>query len=154
MYVLYWLSWRILDTMKLGATEFEQRVLYRRAMEGELARTIGSIDAILSARVHLVLPGNRSSPRGAESASASVVVKLRPGRVLGASEVAGIVHLVAAAVPSLFADQIALVGTDGMMLKRPRVTGARDDGTAGGEGDGDRRSAARRSRRRTARGRC
>ncbi len=125
------------DSMKLGATEFEQRVLYRRAMEGELARTIGSIDAILSARVHLVLPEKSVFAARRESASASVVVKLRPGRVLGASEVAGIVHLVAAAVPSLSPDQIALVGTDGTMLKRPRVTGVKDDGTIGGDGEGD-----------------
>jgi flagellar M-ring protein FliF len=127
------------DTMKLGATEFEQRVLYRRAMEGELARTIGSIEAIQSARVHLVLPEKSVFAARREAASASVVVKLRFGRVLGASEIAGIVHLVAAAVPSLSPDQIALVSTDGTMLRRPRAAPGKDgvDANQDGEGDGE-----------------
>jgi flagellar M-ring protein FliF len=127
------------DTMKLGATEFEQRVLYRRAMEGELARTIGSIDSIQTARVHLVLPEKSVFAARREAASASVVVQLRGGRVLGASEIAGIVHLVAAAVPSLSPDQIALVSTDGTMLRRPHSAPGRDgaDGAHDGDGDGD-----------------
>jgi flagellar M-ring protein FliF len=125
------------DSMKLGATEFEQRVLYRRAMEGELARTIGSIEAIQSARVHLVLPEKSVFAARREAASASVVVKLRFGRVLGASEVAGIVHLVAAAVPSLSPDQIALVSTDGTMLRRPRAAPGKDGAAASTDEDGD-----------------
>lgn len=130
------------DTMKLGATEFEQRVLYRRAMEGELARTIGSIEAVQSARVHLVLPEKSVFAARREAASASVVVKLRFGRVLGASEIAGIVHLVAAAVPSLSPDQIALVSTDGTMLRRPRAAPGKDGVGAGVDGthEGDAES--------------
>ena len=112
------------DKMKLGATEFEQHVLYRRALEGELARTIGSIAAVQSARVHLVLPEKSVFVTRAEPASASVVLKLRAGRTLGPSEVAGIVHLTASSVSGLTADKIAVVTTEGEMLKKPRPDGA------------------------------
>ncbi len=112
------------DKMKLGATEFEQHVLYRRALEGELSRTIGSIAAVQSARVHLVLPEKSVFVTRAEPASASVVLKLRAGRTLGPSEVAGIVHLTASSVSGLTADKIAVVTTEGEMLKKPRPDGA------------------------------
>jgi flagellar M-ring protein FliF len=107
------------DKMRLGATEFEQRVLYRRALEGELARTIGTLSSVQSARIHLVLAEKSVFVTRAEPASASIVLRLRPGRVLGPSEVAGIVHLTAASVPGLTAERIALVTTDGQMLKKP-----------------------------------
>lgn len=120
------------DNIRLGATEFEQRVLYRRAMEGELSRTIGGINAVRSARVHLVLPEKSVFTARREPASASVIVRLRPGRSLGASEVAGVVHLVVAAVPGLTAEHVALVTTDGIALHKPRS--ASPDGSPGGEG--------------------
>jgi flagellar M-ring protein FliF len=116
------------DKMRLGATEFEQRVLYRRALEGELSRTITTLGAVQSARVHLVLPEKSVFVSRADPATASIVLKLRAGRTLGASEVSGIIHLVAASVPGLSADQVALVTTDGEMLKKPRN---RSDGAGG-----------------------
>lgn len=128
------------DKMKLGATEFEQRVLYRRALEGELARTVGSLSAVQSARVHLVLPERSVFVSKNEPASASVVVKMRPGRALSAGEIAGVVHLCAAAVPGLTADRVALVTTEGTMLHRPRAEGAEG---GSGMGDTDQLTAAR-----------
>jgi flagellar M-ring protein FliF len=115
------------DKMKLGATEFEQRVLYRRALEGELSRTISTLAAVQSARVHLVLPEKSVFVTRAEPASASIVLRLRPGRALGPSEVSGIVHLTAASVAGLAADRVALLTTDGEMLRKPRDA---SDGTA------------------------
>jgi flagellar M-ring protein FliF len=121
------------DKMRLGASEFEQRVLYRRALEGELGRTIGSLGAVRSARVHLVLPERSVFVARQEQASASVVVGLRPGRQLGPSEVAGVVHLIASSVPNLSGERITVVSTDGATLHRPK----RAAGEAGaGEGDG------------------
>jgi len=108
------------DKMRLGATEFEQRVLYRRALEGELARTIGTLAAVQTARVHLVLPEKSVFIARAEPASASIVLRLRPGRSLGPSEVSAVVHLTAAAVAGLSADHVALMTTDGDMLRKPR----------------------------------
>jgi len=121
------------DRMRLGATEFEQRVLFRRALEGELARTISSLGAVQSARVHLVMPERSVFVSRSDPASASVVVRLRPGRHLGGPEVAGIVHLVASSVPSLTTGAVTLVSTDGEMLHRPR--GNSEDGGADIEED-------------------
>ena len=123
------------DKMRLGATEFEQRVLYRRALEGELARTIGTLAAVESVRVHLVLPERSVFVSRSEPASASIVLRLRPGRVLGPSEVAGVVHLVASAVPGLEADRVALVTTEGNMLHRPRSAAGADSEAGGDEPD-------------------
>jgi flagellar M-ring protein FliF len=123
------------DKMHLGATEFEQRVMYRRAMEGELARTIGSVDSIQSARVHLVLPEKSVFAARREPASASIIVKLRPGRAVGPAQVAGVVHLVASAVPGLVAENITLVTTEGTTLHKPRGSSGGDDAMDLGEGD-------------------
>ncbi len=119
------------DKLKLGATDFEQRVLFRRALEGELGRTVGSLASVQSARVHLVLAEKSVFVGKSEPASASVVVKLRPGRTLAGGEIAGIVHLCASAVPGLLADRVALVTTDGAMLHRPKTEG----GAAAGDAD-------------------
>jgi flagellar M-ring protein FliF len=121
------------DKMRLGATEFEQRVLYRRALEGELARTIGSLGAVQTARVHLVLPEKSVFVTRAEPASASIMLRLRGGRGLGPSEVRGIVNLTAAAVPGLTPDHVAVVTTDGQMLQKPRASGQAE--AAAGLGD-------------------
>lgn len=126
------------DKMKLGATEFEQRVLYRRALEGELGRTIGSVSAIQNARVHLVLPEKSVFVSKNEPSTASVVLKLRPGRALGQGEVNGIVHLVSSSVAGLSPDHIAVVTTDGTVLHKPRRAG--EDGAGS---DDERASQAR-----------
>jgi flagellar M-ring protein FliF len=123
------------DKMRLGATDFEQHVLYRRALEGELSRTIGTLGAVQSARVHLVLPERSIFVARAEPASASLVVKLHAGRTLGASEIAGIVHLTAASVPGLTPDRVALVTTEGAMLHKPRPV-AQDGETSSGDAEG------------------
>jgi flagellar M-ring protein FliF len=119
------------DKMRLGATEFEQRVLYRRSLEGELSRTIDTIASVQSSRVHLVLPERSVFVGRAEPASASIVLKLRPGRALGAAEVAGVVHLVASSVGALTPERVAVVTTDGTVLHKPRregdVAGDNDD---------------------------
>ena len=108
------------DKMRLGATEFEQRILYRRALEGELSRTIGSITAVQSARVHLVLPEKSVFVSRNEPASASVIVKLRGGRSLGGGEINSIVHLVSSSVAGLAPDHVAVVSTEGVVLHKPR----------------------------------
>lgn len=120
------------DKMRLGATEFEQRILYRRALEGELSRTIGSVAAVQSARVHLVLPEKSVFVSRNEPASASVVVKLRSGRTLGGGEISSIVHLVSSSVAGLTPDKVALVSTEGTVLHKPRRSG---EDAAGGSDD-------------------
>ncbi|HVH41100.1 MAG TPA: flagellar basal-body MS-ring/collar protein FliF, partial [Labilithrix sp.] len=125
------------DKMRLGATDFEQRLLYRRALEGELARTIGTVAAVQTARVHLVLPEKSVFVSKNEPSSASVVLKLRGGRALGGGEVSGIVHLVSTSVAGLSPDHVAIVTTEGAVLHKPRRQG--EDGA----NDDDRASHAR-----------
>jgi flagellar M-ring protein FliF len=113
------IGFEIFDSARFGATEFEQQVNLRRAMEGELARSIMTIEGVVSARVHLVLPERRLFAARSEGASASVVVKLSPGVDFGKREVAGVVHLVSSAVPGLSKDRVSLVNTDGVTLHSP-----------------------------------
>jgi flagellar M-ring protein FliF len=125
-------GFEIFDRSNLGETEFEQHINLRRALEGELSRTISTIDGVQSARVHLVLPENRLFAARKEQSSASVVLKLRPSKEFGRREVAGIVHLVAAAVPGLSHDRVSVVNTEGVTLHRPITD---EGGSSGGDGE-------------------
>ncbi len=117
-------GFEVFDKQHLGATELEQRVLVRRALEGELARTISSIQSVQSARVHLVMP-ERSLfvSQSREAATASVVVRLRPGRTMPPRDVASVVHLVASGVPGLSESRVSVVSADGSTLHRPNGDG-------------------------------
>ena len=126
------IGFEIFDGADLGATEFEQKVKLRRALEGELARSIATINGVQSARIHLVMPERRLFANRSEGSSASVVLKLRNRSAFGKGEVAGIVHLVSSAVPGLSPEKVSVVSSDGITLHRPDH--------AGGEGLGDGRS--------------
>ena len=110
-----------------GTTAFVQNVNRLRALEGELARTIRSLDAIVSARVHLVIPDRQIFARDNQPPSASVVVKARSR--LSRGQVNAIQHLVAAAVAGLTPNNVALIDDKGELL-------------AGGAGDGDNATGA------------
>ena len=97
-----------------GATAFVQNINRLRALEGELARSIQTIDGIESTRVHLVVPERQIFSRDAQAPSASVVVKTR--NVLGHGQVQAIQHLVAAAVASLTPDRVAIIDDRGNLL--------------------------------------
>src|SRR5262245_61546964 len=75
-------GFEIFDRQGLGATEQSQRVSYQRALQGELARTIGALDGVQQARVHLVLPESTLFRRDRQEARASVSLKLEPGIAL------------------------------------------------------------------------
>jgi flagellar M-ring protein FliF len=134
-------GFELFDKSHLGATEFEQRINLRRALEGELSRTIGNIAAVQGARIHLVMPEHSVFAMSKQEASASVVLKLRPGRHFGKGEVAGVVHLVASAVPGLAADRVSIVSADGTMLHRPRE-GAAGAGHLSRDGEDREREVA------------
>jgi flagellar M-ring protein FliF len=97
-----------------GTTAFVQNINRLRALEGELARSIQTIDGIDSARVHLVIPEREVFSRDDQTPSASVVLKTRS--VLGHEQVSAIQHLVAAAVASLNANRVAIVDDRGNLL--------------------------------------
>ena len=121
-------GFELFDKSQIGATEFEQNVNLRRAMEGELARSIATVEGVHNARVHLVMPERRLFAARGESASASVVLKLRNAGAFGKREVAAVVHLVSAAVPGLGRDRVSVVSTEGLTLHRPNsdATGVGD----------------------------
>jgi flagellar M-ring protein FliF len=102
----------------LGTTDFLANVNLRRALEGELARTIASLADVRAARVHLVLPRRELFRRNQIEPSASVTLHMYGGRRLDRRQVQAVQHLVAAAVPGLLPARIALVDQQGTLLAR------------------------------------
>ncbi|MFW6133305.1 MAG: flagellar basal-body MS-ring/collar protein FliF [Planctomycetota bacterium] len=109
-------GYKILDDEKLGTSPFTQRVNYVRAVEGELSRTIRTLQNVTSARVHVVRPEAALFAGKEEKSSATVVLGLKGGHPLGANNVAAVVHLVAGAVEGLQADNVVVVDTRGTLL--------------------------------------
>jgi flagellar M-ring protein FliF len=101
----------------LGVSQFVQDVRFRRGLEGELAQSIRTLDAVESARVHLSMPRSTSFVLGdGEKASASVVLALKPGRKLAPEQIAAIVNMVAGSVSSLDVQRVSLVDQAGNLL--------------------------------------
>ncbi|MGA0586405.1 flagellar basal-body MS-ring/collar protein FliF [Dyella sp. KRB-257] len=112
-----------------GMSDMAERARYRQMLETDLGNTIGALQSVRSARVHLALPKPSAFIRDNRQASASVLVTLFPGRQLDASQVAAIVHLVSSSVPELDARQVSVVDQQGQLL-----TGdAPDDAAAVGD---------------------
>ncbi|MFN8009015.1 MAG: flagellar basal-body MS-ring/collar protein FliF [Terriglobia bacterium] len=110
------IGFEIFDKTNLGMTEFLEKVSYKRALEGELSRTILSLKEIAEARVHLVLPKESLFQEKAEPTKASVVVKLNSGKQLNEGVVSGIVHLVASAVEGLSPENVTVLDSSGRLL--------------------------------------
>jgi flagellar M-ring protein FliF len=124
-------GFEIFDRQGLGATEQSQRVSYQRALQGELARTIGALDGVQHARVHLVLPESTLFRRDREEARASVSLGLEPGVTLVREQIFGIQRLVAAAVPGLDIGRVVVTDQHGLTLS---AADALTVGAATGEG--------------------
>ncbi|MCW9024464.1 MAG: flagellar basal-body MS-ring/collar protein FliF [Gammaproteobacteria bacterium] len=99
-----------------GSSSFIQTVRYQRAQEGELARTIMAIGAVSNARVHLAIPKESAFVRNKREPTASVMVKLSPGRSLQKQQIAAITHLVASSIPNLETSQVTVVDDRGRLL--------------------------------------
>lgn len=109
-------GYELFNANTLGLTEFSQKVNYQRALEGELARTIESLDAVKGVRVHLVLPEQALFADQQQPSTASITIQLRPGRELDAGQVEAITNLVASSVEGLDPNNVVVVDTDGQML--------------------------------------
>jgi len=109
-------GFELMDTQKLGVSQFQEQLNYQRGLEGELARSIQSLAAVQGARVHLAIPKASGFLRDEQQPSASVLVNLRAGRSLEAQQVAGVVHLVAASVPHLTATAVSVIDQNGNLL--------------------------------------
>jgi len=102
----------------LGTTNFMQNIQQLRALEGELARTVQTLQPVQAARIHLVLPKRELFSRETQGATASVFLRLRPGASLGKEQVLAIQTLIAASVPQLDPGKVAIVDEKGNLLAR------------------------------------
>jgi flagellar M-ring protein FliF len=119
-------GFEIFDRSTLGMSEFVQKLNYRRALQGELARTIAQMPEVERARVHLAMPERRLFATEQDRARASVVLSLRGGQMLGKTQVQGIIHLVSSSVEGLQARDVTVVDGHGQLLSN-----ASTDETAG-----------------------
>lgn len=123
-------GWSILDEQGITSSEFDQRVGYQRAMEGELASTIAVIDGVAGANVHLVIPEQDLFVGDEIQASASVLLQTGGGASISPMQVQSIVNLVASSVEGLSADQVTVTDDAGRLL-----AGGDDQGLASMESD-------------------
>ena len=118
-------GFELFDDSKLGVTEFQNKVNYLQALQGELTRTIEQIDAVEKARVHIVLPEDSLYKKNEKPATASIMLKLKPNAQLSKKEIKGIVNLVAHSVQALTPENITIVDESGKILNDPEES---DDG--------------------------
>ena len=109
-------GFEIFDRSSIGMSDFVQKLNYRRALQGELARTIAQMPEVERARVHLATPERRLFGNDDNRARASIVVSLRNGQALAKSQVNGIVHLVASSVEGLQVKDVTVVDGHGRLL--------------------------------------
>ena len=109
-------GFELFDDSKLGVTEFQNRVNYLQALQGELTRTIEQIDIVQKARVHIVLPEDSLYKKNEKPATASIMLMLAPEQHLTEAEVKGIVNLVSHSIQGLTPENITLVDEAGNIL--------------------------------------
>jgi flagellar M-ring protein FliF len=110
------IGYEIFDRTNLGVSDFVQKINYRRALEGELDRTILQIEEVEGVRVHIVTPEKALFKDDEKPATASVVLKLKSGRPLGNGMVQGIAHLIASSVEGMDASNVTIVDSRGTLL--------------------------------------
>jgi flagellar M-ring protein FliF len=120
------IGFELFDKTNFGATEFVEHINYRRALEGELERTVMSLAEVEQARVHLTFPKESVYLESRQPAKASVVVHLRPGATLLPQNVIAIEHLVASAVEGLTPEAVSVLDVRGNLLSRVRAAVAAD----------------------------
>jgi flagellar M-ring protein FliF len=122
------IGFELFDKVNLGATEFTEHVNYRRALEGELERTVMALAEVEQARVHLTFPKESVFLEAQQPAKASVLVKIKRGARLAPQNVIAINNLVASAVEGLSPDAVSVLDMNGNLLSKPKPT-ASGDGT-------------------------
>jgi len=119
-------GFELFNNTDFSTTEFTQKINSQRALQGELVRTISTIEGVASARVHIVLPDSGFMRRKSVVPTAAVNVVMNPGAQLTAGQVFGIQKLVAASVPEIKIDDITVLDQDGISLTKNK-TGADHD---------------------------
>ena len=106
----------LFEDTPMGMTEFTQKLNFQRALQGELARTIKSLESVEQARVHLAIPKDEVFIKEKQNGKASVMVKLHPGRTLSPNQIQGIIHLVSSSVANIPPGNVVLVDPKGNLL--------------------------------------
>lgn len=109
-------GFELFDEQAFGTSSFVEEVNYRRAMSGELARTISSMDSIEQARVHVAFPERTLFRKDEAPPRASVALWMKQGRTLSTPQVQGIVHLVTSSIPKLSGNGVTVVDEKGTVL--------------------------------------
>jgi flagellar M-ring protein FliF len=120
------IGFELFDKSNFGATEFVEHINYKRALEGELERSVMSLAEVETARVHLTLPKESIFLEQQQPAKASVMVKLKLGAQISSQNVQAVTNLVASAVEGLSPEAVSVVDMDGNLLNRPRKPAAED----------------------------
>jgi flagellar M-ring protein FliF len=116
-------GFELIDSQKFGTSQFQEQVNYQRGLEGELARTIQTLAAVDTARVHLGLSKPSVFLKDQQKPTASVVVNLRAGHTLDRGQVAAIIHIVSNSVPDLPQKNVSVVDQQGNLLSEPAHEG-------------------------------
>jgi len=121
------IGFELFDKTNFGATELVEHINYQRALEGELERSVMSMEGVVQARVHLTFPRESVFLDQQQPAKASVMVRLRPGTHLSPQNVTALCNLAASAVEGLSPDGVAVIDMDGNLLSHPKRTGQTGD---------------------------
>lgn len=116
-------GFELLDQEKFGISQFSEQVNYQRALEGELARTIGTLGPVLNVRVHLAIPKPSLFVREQKSPTASVTLALQPGRALDDGQINAIVYMVSSSVAGLPPASVTVVDQTGRLLTQSDSAG-------------------------------
>ncbi|QKF68072.1 flagellar inner membrane MS-ring protein FliF [Arcobacter venerupis] len=111
-------GWEIFEKSSLGTTNFENKVKYLRALEGELSRSLESLNGVLRASVKIAIPKDTIFTEKRGDTTASVMVSLKPGIFLTQKQIDGIKNFIASAVPDLKHENIQLIDQDGSLLEQ------------------------------------
>jgi flagellar M-ring protein FliF len=117
------IGFELFDRTNLGASDFAEQINYRRALEGELERTVGTLTEVEQARIHITFAKESVFLDARQPSKATVVLRLRRGVPLPQPSVVAIANLVASAVDGLAPDGVAIIDAGGHLLSRPRAQG-------------------------------
>jgi flagellar M-ring protein FliF len=113
-------GWEIFEKSSLGTTNFENKIKYLRALEGELSRSLESLSVVLSASVKIALPKETIFTQRKTPPTASAVLMLKPGLFLTQKQIDGIKNFISSAIPNLSSENIKLIDQDGSMLEHSK----------------------------------
>ena len=114
-------GYEIFDNTNLGMSDFVQKLNYRRAMEGELARTINTLEEVKSTRVHIAIPEKALFTEDQKEPTASVTLQLKPGKTISNASILGIQNLIAKSVEGLNPDNVTIVDNRGKIISQESI---------------------------------